>query len=194
MAISEALAPVKQAALKSSLGHYPAVFAILDCVEFGLPQSLEGGIRSEMASFSHLVLRSEPRAMIQTMFLGRIDTERLERTRRLPDLATATIAAVRGVLDQSRDKAEALAAAGFADFGEAEPVRSRLTPGYWIDSDDPRAAAARDVLKRINETVEPLGRGRSDEERRVADFATVTRAGFPAYLGGPFVLASLRRM
>ena len=77
--VSAALAPVRRAALQASLGHYPAVFAILDCVEFGLPQSLEGGIRSEMTSFVHLVLRPEPRAMIQTMFIGRVDYERLER-------------------------------------------------------------------------------------------------------------------
>ena len=76
---SAALEPVRSAALEASLGHYPAVFAILDCVEFGLPQSFEGGMRSEMTSFSHLVLRPEPRAMIQTMFLGRVDYERLER-------------------------------------------------------------------------------------------------------------------
>jgi 3-hydroxyacyl-CoA dehydrogenase/enoyl-CoA hydratase/3-hydroxybutyryl-CoA epimerase len=191
--VVQALTPVKRAALKSSLGHYPAVFAILDCVEFGLPQSFEGGIRSEMTSFSHLVLRAEPRAMVQTMFLGRVDSERLERAGQTPDLVPATIAAVRAVLDDSRDKREALAAAGFSGFGEAEPVRSRMTSGYWIDSDEQSAADARDILARIGAAVEPLGRGRSQEELRVADFAAVARAGFPAYLGGPFVFASIRR-
>jgi 3-hydroxyacyl-CoA dehydrogenase/enoyl-CoA hydratase/3-hydroxybutyryl-CoA epimerase len=189
--VSETLAGVKEAALRSSLGHYPAVFAILDCVEFGLPQSFEGGIRSEMTSFSHLVLRDEPRAMIQTMFLGRIDSERLERAGQFPDLAPATIAAVSGVLERNQDKAGALAAAGFLGHGEAEPVRARLTPGYWVDSGDPRAASAREVLERIIETVRPLSVDRSDEELRVADYWAVTKAGFPAYLGGPFAL--LRR-
>ena len=168
------------------------VFAILDCVEFGLPQSFEGGMRSEMTSFSQLILRDEPRAMIQTMFLGRIDAERLEREGRMPDLAPATVVAVRNALDQNRDQADTLAAAGFSGFGEAAPVRARLTSGFWIDSDDPRAVASRAILERMIQAVRPLGEGRSEEELRVADFAAVTQASFPAYLGGPFAFASLR--
>lgn len=183
--VSAALAPVRRAALQTSLGHYPAVFAILDCVEFGLPQSLEGGIRSEMTSFVHLVLRPEPRAMIQTMFIGRLDYERLERKGQLPEIVERTIAAVRGELDRSRGDAAALAAAGFAGMGEAAPARQRCLPGYWIDSDDARARIARAALARIGEAVRPLGAGRSEEELRIADYAAVRQAGYPAYLGGP---------
>ena len=183
--VSAALAPVRRAALQTSLGHYPAVFAILDCVEFGLPQSLEGGIRSEMTSFVHLVLRPEPRAMIQTMFIGRLDYERLERKGQLPEIVERTIAAVRGELDRSRGDAAALAAAGFAGMGEAAPARQRCLPGYWIDSDDARARIARSTLARIGEAVRPLGAGRSEEELRIADYAAVRQAGYPAYLGGP---------
>ena len=84
-AVSAALGPVRRVALEKSLGHYPALFAILDCVEFGLPQSFDGAIRSEMTSFTHLILRPEPRAMIQTLFLGRVDYERLERKGQLPE-------------------------------------------------------------------------------------------------------------
>ena len=183
--VSAALAPVRRAALQTSLGHYPAVFAILDCVEFGLPQSLEGGIRSEMTSFVHLVLRPEPRAMIQTMFIGRLDYERLERKGQLPEIVERTIAAVRGELDRSRGDAAALAAAGFAGMGEAAPARQRCLPGHWIDSDDARARIARAALARIGEAVRPLGAGRSEEELRIADYAAVRQAGYPAYLGGP---------
>ena len=183
--VSAALAPVRRAALQTSLGHYPAVFAILDCVEFGLPQSLEGGIRSEMTSFVHLVLRPEPRAMIQTMFIGRLDYERLERKGQLPEIVERTIAAVRGELDRSRGDAAALAASGFAGMGEAAPARQRCLPGYWIDSDDARARIARAALARIGEAVRPLGAGRSEEELRIADYAAVRQAGYPAYLGGP---------
>ena len=186
--VSAALEPVRRAALKSSLGHYPAVFAILDCVEFGLPQSLEGGIRSEMASFVELVLRPEPRAMIQTMFLGRVDYERLERKGRLPDLVEQTVAAVRAELKANPQHAAALAAAGFAGMGEAAPLRERRLPGYWLESDDPRAEIARGALARISAALAPLGHGRSEEESRVADYAAVRQAGYPAYLGGPFRL------
>jgi 3-hydroxyacyl-CoA dehydrogenase / enoyl-CoA hydratase / 3-hydroxybutyryl-CoA epimerase len=183
---SAALMPIRRAALKTSLGHYPAIFAILDCVEFGLPQSLEGGIRSEMTSFTHLVLRPEPRAMIQTMFLGRVDYEKLERKQQLPDLVERTVAAVRAELERAESQSAALAAAGFAGHGEAEPVRLREEPGYWIEDDDPRALKALATLKRMRDAVAPLAAGRTDEELRVADYAAVRQAGYPAYLGGPF--------
>ena len=188
--VSAALAPARRAALKTSLGHYPAVFAILDCVEFGLPQSIEGGIRSEMATFVDLVLRPEPRAMVQTMFLGRVDYERLERKGQLPDLVEKTVSAVRTALDADARHLPALAAAGFAGLGEVAPLRARRLPGYWLDGGDPRAIAARAALARIEAAVAPLRQGRSDEELRVADYAAVRQAGYPGYLGGPFAFAS----
>ena len=188
--VSAALAPVKRAMLKTSLGHYPALFAILDCVEYGLPQSFEGGIRSEMTSFAHLVLRPEPRAMIQTMFLGRVDFERLERNQQLPDVVEKTVAAVRAVLSDSKEDMGALAAAGFASPAGADCVREHVRPGYWIESDDARAAQALAALKRIHDAVAPLAVGRSDEDLRVADYAAVRKASYPAYLGGPFAFRS----
>jgi 3-hydroxyacyl-CoA dehydrogenase/enoyl-CoA hydratase/3-hydroxybutyryl-CoA epimerase len=191
--VSAALEPIRRAALKSSLGHYPAVFAILDCVEFGLPQSLEGGIRSEMTSFVHLVLRPEPRAMIQTMFLGRVDYERLERKGQLPDLVEKTVGAVRAELERSRKHASALAVGGFTGLGDATPARDRRLTGYWIDGDDPRAASVRDVLAGISAAIAPLAEGRSDEDLRIADYAAVRQAGYPAYLGGPYAFAAARR-
>jgi 3-hydroxyacyl-CoA dehydrogenase/enoyl-CoA hydratase/3-hydroxybutyryl-CoA epimerase len=187
--VSAALEPARKAALKTSLGHYPAVFAILDCVEFGLPQGIEGGIRSEMATFVDLVLRPEPRAMVQTMFLGRVDYERLERKGQLPDFVEKIISVVRQELG---DDAPALAAAGFAGFGEAAPQRERRLPGYWLDGEHPHARAARETLAKISAAVAPLGQGRSDEELRVADYAAVRLAGYPAYLGGPFAFGTAR--
>ncbi len=188
--VSAALAPVKRAMLKTSLGHYPALFAILDCIEYGLPQSFEGAIRSEMTSFSHLVLRPEPRAMIQTMFLGRVDFERLERKQELPDLVERTVSAVRAVVSEPTSDAAALAAAGFKSPASAEIARERVRPGYWVESDDPQARRALAALRRIHDAVAPLAEGRTDEELRVADYGAVRRAGFPAYLGGPFAFMS----
>jgi 3-hydroxyacyl-CoA dehydrogenase / enoyl-CoA hydratase / 3-hydroxybutyryl-CoA epimerase len=189
--VSAALAPVRRAALESSLGHYPAVFAILDCVEFGLPQSFEGGVRSEMTSFSHLVLRPEPRAMIQTMFLGRVDAERLERRDALPKIAASAVALVKSEIEKAGGSAPALAAAGFRGLGKAEPLREREAPGYWIEGDDARALAALAVLQRIHDAARSLAAGESDEALRVADYAAVTQAGYPAYLGGPFAFHSV---
>jgi len=190
--VSAALAPTKHAMLKTSLGHYPALFAILDCVEYGLPQSFEGGIRSEMTSFSHLVLRPEPRAMIQTMFLGRVDYERLERKKQLPDLVEKTVAAVRSALSDAKEEADALMAAGFEGSAAVDVLRERVQPGYWIESEDARAAQALAALKRIHDAVAPLVVGRADEDLRVADYAAVRQAGYPAYLGGPFAFRSAK--
>jgi len=58
------LPPARQSILATTLGHYPAPLAILDCVEFGLAQCFDGAIRSEMAIFAHLIQRSEARNMI----------------------------------------------------------------------------------------------------------------------------------
>ena len=189
--VSAALEPTRRAALALSLGHYPAVFAILDCVEFGLPQSFEGAIRSEMTSFSHLVLRPEPRAMIQTMFLGRVDYERLERKGELPEVARKVVRLVKGEVERA-GAAPALAAAGFASLERPSPLRERQQPGYWIESDANAARAALAALQRIHEAARPLAAGESDEALRVADYAAVTQAGYPAYLGGPFSFRSER--
>ena len=193
--MSAALAPVRRAALEKSLGHYPALFAILDCVEFGLPQSFDGAIRSEMTSFTHLILRPEPRAMIQTLFLGRVDYERLERKGQLPDLVGKVVAAVRAVLDREKTDTEALAAAGFEGLRRRSASSlcvSANNPGYWIDGDDPRAARSLAILKQIHAAVAPLAEGRTAEELRVADYAAIRQTGYPGYLGGPFAFAAGR--
>ncbi len=192
--VSAALASAKREALGKSLGHYPALFAILDCVEFGLPQSFEGAIRSEMTSFTHLILRPEPRAMIQTLFLGRVDYERMERNSELPDVVGKAVAAVRMVLDRAKADAGALAAAGFTGHvgQSASPLRERERPGYWVESDDARAARALAVLRDIRDAVTPLAEGRAAEELRVADYAVIRQTGYPGYLGGPFSFKSTR--
>jgi 3-hydroxyacyl-CoA dehydrogenase/enoyl-CoA hydratase/3-hydroxybutyryl-CoA epimerase len=188
--VSAALEPVRRAAIEGSLGHYPAIFAILDCVEFGLPQSFEGAIRSEMTSFSHLILRPEPRAMIQTMFLGRVDFERLERKHELPEVAQAAAALVKAEVEKASGESAALAAAGFAGVGKAAPLRVCLQPGYWIEGDDEPARSALAVLRRIHDAAQHLAAGQSEEALRVADYAAVTQSGYPAYLGGPFAFRS----
>ncbi len=190
--VSAALEPHRRRAVEASLGHYPAIFAILDCVEFGLPQSFEGAIRSEMTSFSHLVLRPEPRAMIQTMFLGRIDYERLDRGHDLPEVARAAVALVKSELEKSGEAASALAAAGVGGLGKSPPIRDRRQPGYWVEADDPPARSALAVLRRIRDAAQVLAAGQSEEALRVADYAAVTQAGYPAYLGGPFSFHSER--
>jgi 3-hydroxyacyl-CoA dehydrogenase / enoyl-CoA hydratase / 3-hydroxybutyryl-CoA epimerase len=87
--------------------HNPSHAAILDCVEFGLPQCFDGAIRSEMSIFAHLIQRPEPRNMIQTLFLGKTDHDRAVRTGELPGFIAKAVEVAR---DAGND-AEAIAAA-----------------------------------------------------------------------------------
>jgi 3-hydroxyacyl-CoA dehydrogenase / enoyl-CoA hydratase / 3-hydroxybutyryl-CoA epimerase len=190
--VSTKLAPVRTEILRNTLGHYPAPLAILDCVEFGLPQTFEGAIRSEMTFFAQLIQRPEPRNMIQTQFLGKTDYDRRAKRQALPAFIAEVISAVQTVLDQSKSEASALAAAGFTKTGvhESKPVRDRAMLGYWVDGagNDARRTAVRAVLDRINSAVAPWAGAHSAEDLRVADYAIVQSTGYPVYLGGPFSL------
>ena len=83
--------------LTETLGHYPAPLAILDCVEQGFPQSFDAAIRTEMNIFAKLIQRREPRNMIRTLFLGRLDHERLKKNGMNPRVVDA-VAAISRVL------------------------------------------------------------------------------------------------
>ncbi|HEX9213304.1 MAG TPA: enoyl-CoA hydratase-related protein [Bradyrhizobium sp.] len=179
--------------LAETLGHYPASSAILDCVEQGLPQDFDTAIRTEMQIFAKLIQRREPRNMIRTLFLGRLDYERLKKKGMKPEImeAVAAVSKVLGVhSERGKELSEAFARAGFrveqpcrADFDGhiADAV-------YWHD-DEPRTWG-KDLLRaRLvdAEAAAAVWRGRLDEsERRAADYVLVTQAGFPAYLGGLF--------
>jgi 3-hydroxyacyl-CoA dehydrogenase/enoyl-CoA hydratase/3-hydroxybutyryl-CoA epimerase len=198
--VSTALAPVRAKVLAATLGHYPAPLAILDCVEFGLPQCFDGAIRSEMAIFAHLIQRPEPRNMIQTMFLGKTDYDRLSRKGEMPGYATGIVAAVRSIVEQAGIGTDALAAVGFTttDAVGVAPLRHHALPGYWVDGKDDdrgdrRRTDALALLTRIGEAVAPLGAQHTPEQLRIADYAVVRELGYPAYLGGPFAFARKQR-
>ena len=116
--------------------------------------------------------------MIQTMFLGRVDYERRERKGQLPDGRGET--GRRGAGDAGarprRARRRRLRRHGRGGAG----ARARALPGHWIAGDDARAARARATLARIGEAVRPLAEGRSAEALRVADYAAVRQAGYPA--------------
>jgi 3-hydroxyacyl-CoA dehydrogenase / enoyl-CoA hydratase / 3-hydroxybutyryl-CoA epimerase len=76
--------------------HNPALSAILDCVEYGLPQCFDGAVRSEMSIFAQLIQRPEPRNMIQTLFLGKTDHDRAVRKGELPGFIADAVTAARG--------------------------------------------------------------------------------------------------
>ncbi len=85
--------------------HNPALAAILDCIEFGLPQCFDGAIRSEMSIFAQLIQRPEPRNMIQTLFLGKTDYDRMIRKDASPPFIADVIAAVNAVPGDRDDPA-----------------------------------------------------------------------------------------
>lgn len=179
--------------LAETLGHYPAPLAILDCVEQGFPQDFDSAIRTEMQIFAKLIQRREPRNMIRTLFLGRLDYERLKKKGMNPQI-TEAVAAISKVLgahsERGKELSDAFARAGFrveqprrADFDGrvADAV-------YWHD-DEPRTWG-KDLLRARLADAEAAAAGwrtQLDEaERRAADYVLVTQAGFPAYLGGLF--------
>jgi 3-hydroxyacyl-CoA dehydrogenase/enoyl-CoA hydratase/3-hydroxybutyryl-CoA epimerase len=179
--------------LAETLGHYPALSAILDCVEQGLPQDFDMAIRTEMQIFAKLIQRREPRNMIRTLFLGRLDYERMKKKGANPRI-TEAVAAVSEVLgvqsERGKELAEAFARAGFRgeqthkvefDGGVAGAV-------YWHD-DEPRTWGKELLRARLADAEAAAAGWRSqldESERRAADYVLVTQAGFPAYLGGLF--------
>jgi 3-hydroxyacyl-CoA dehydrogenase/enoyl-CoA hydratase/3-hydroxybutyryl-CoA epimerase len=197
--INAVLAPVRRRILQETLGHYPAPLAILDCVEFGLVQCFDGAIRSEMAIFSHLIQRTEPRNMIQTLFTGRTEYERLARKSDAAsaDFVLPIVDLVRRSVSADAEATAALAAAGFAVTGAAavDPVRDRALPGLWIDAadTDPRKATVLAVLQHITTGIKPWRERLTRDQQRIADYAAVKEAGYPAYLGGPFAFAARER-
>ena len=177
--------------LTETLGHYPAPLAILDCVEQGFPQSFNAAIRTEMNIFAKLIQRREPRNMIRTLFLGRLDHERLKKNGINPKVAEA-VAAISRVLGVQSERGEELvqsfARAGFrVDQAQKPAFDGRISgASYWFD-DEPKTWGKELLRARLAEAEDVAAgwRPQLDEaERRAADYLLVTKEGFPAYLGG----------
>ena len=179
--------------LAETLGHYPAPLSILECVEHGCAQSFEAAIRTEMRIFVKLIGRREPRNMIRTLFLGRLDQERLKKNgmNRSVDAAVAAIVHLLGHQSQpDSELSESLARAGFrVDRAQKVAFDGKISgPIYWFD-DEPKTRGKELLRARLAEADAVAGRWRlklSQAERRAADYLLVTQEGFPAYLGGLF--------
>ncbi|MFB9269744.1 enoyl-CoA hydratase-related protein [Bradyrhizobium erythrophlei] len=177
--------------LAETLGHYPAPLAILDCVEQGFPQAFDTAIRTEMQIFARLIQRREPRNMIRTLFLGRLDHDRLKKNGLSPKV-TQAVAAVLNVLDAQSERGQELSDA-FARAGfRVEPrwkvgFDGRIAGAtYWLD-DEPKSWGKELLRARLTEAGAVAARWRAEldeAERRAADYLLVTQGGFPGYLGG----------
>jgi 3-hydroxyacyl-CoA dehydrogenase/enoyl-CoA hydratase/3-hydroxybutyryl-CoA epimerase len=167
--------------LARMLGHEPAPLAILDCVELGLMQPLDGAIRAEMSVFARLIQRPEPRNMIRTMFLGKQAYDKaardggiLERVERLAEVATARVAdhvAATPILRQ----------AGFRPGADApSPVQLSVGADFWFVG-NPEAARA---VAALAVDLAHLTTGLDPAALLQADHAVVRSGTIPAYLGG----------
>jgi 3-hydroxyacyl-CoA dehydrogenase / enoyl-CoA hydratase / 3-hydroxybutyryl-CoA epimerase len=196
--VSALVAASRAKVLAETFGHYPAPLAILDCVEQGFPQNFDAAIRTEMKIFAELIQRREPRNMIRTLFLGRLDHERLKKKGMNPKVveAVAAIARVVGAQSESdQELSEAFARAGFRVNGGQRAVFDGRIPGaaYWFD-EEPQTRGKELLRARLADAEAAAARWRpefDEAERRAADYLLVTQKGFPAYLGGLFA-AGLR--
>jgi len=179
--------------LAETLGHYPAPLSILECVEQGYGQSFDAAIRTEMEIFAKLIQRREPRNMIRTLFLGRLDHDRLKKSGMNPRVgqAVAAVARVFGIQsERGKEFSESFARAGFRGDPAQKPAFDGKISGpvYWFD-DEPKTSGKELLRARLAEAEAVAARWRSqlnESERRAADYLLVTQEGFPAYLGGLF--------
>ena len=118
--------------------------------------------------------------MIQSLFLAKTDYDRRQKRDEMPPFVSKAVAAAQSIAAVSTN---GLASAGFVGGGAA-PVRERAEHGYWVDTD--AGAPARAILESISDAVLAIAPGLSPDDRRLADYAVVRDAGYPAYLGGPF--------
>jgi 3-hydroxyacyl-CoA dehydrogenase/enoyl-CoA hydratase/3-hydroxybutyryl-CoA epimerase len=180
--------------LADTLGHYPAPLAILDCVSQGLPQPFDDAIRTEMQIFSKLIQRREPRNMIRTMFLGRLDHDRFRKAGGIPPPIEEAVAAVSQTLQIGANEdpvlAEAFARAGFR--GQVTPAQAFdgviSQAAFWSEA-EPVTDGKLALRERLAKACVVAGKWRarlSEDERRAADYLLVKNAGFPAYMGGVF--------
>jgi 3-hydroxyacyl-CoA dehydrogenase/enoyl-CoA hydratase/3-hydroxybutyryl-CoA epimerase len=184
--------------LADTLGHYPAPLAILDCVRHGLPQPFDDAIRTEMRIFSKLIQRREPRNMIRTLFLGRLDHDRLRKAGGIAAAVEQAVAAVSQTLQADRDGdselVNAFARAGFRGMpAPAAPFDGDIAQaGFWLDAEPVTAgkSALRERLARAGVVADKWRSRLSKEEQRAADYLLVKEFGFPAYMGGVFAQAN----
>lgn len=185
---------------------YPAPFAILDCIRGGIGKAMDRAIEWEMTVFAGLIQRPEPRNMIQTLFLGKLDHDKRAKAGALPEQLDAVKAVVLGALrfeiERVGDEALADAALAFLGLGKAvpaietaTPVEAPLSPAsgqghFWFENsqDRPeRALAARLLVASV--LVATAAAPATEADQRVIDYALVSGLGYPAYVGGPLALA-----
>ena len=187
------IARKRESVLAETLGHYPAPLAILDCVDQGLPQPFDAAIRTEMQIFSKLIQRREPRNMIRTLFLGRLDHDRLRKTGGIPAPVEQAVAAVSEALKAGAAAdptlADAFVRAGFHGPSNAPAFDGVIAQSaFWLEA-EPVTDGKRALRERLTRAYAAADKWRasfSEDQRRAADYLLVKNHGFPAYMAGAF--------
>ncbi len=205
--VSARLAELRRAREEETGGHYPAITAILDCVEFGMPLAMDDAVSKEIDIFADLIKRPEPRDMISSLFLGKQIWQKQCKADALPKAYDAIAAAITRAWADVAARFEPKAVESAAHWarlttpmptdGQARPVPAEVlgehqgiaATGTWIDApqgQDQIIAGA--LLGAAVVAALENGRELDPDSRRAADFHSINAAGFPAYLGGPFAL------
>lgn len=167
--------------LARMLGHEPAPLAILDCIELGLMQPLDGAIRSEMAVFARLIQRPEPRNMIHTMFLGKQAADKVRRGGGIGPMVETVLAQATAAIEAAVAECPALRKAGFSGGkGVTAPVQSAVGEDFWFSSQPGLRSAIGALAVRLG----ALAANLSDEQLLQLDHLICVQGSIPAYAGG----------
>lgn len=187
--VSQAIAAARSKVLAETGGHVPAPLAILDCVERGLPKPMDAAILEELEVLSDLIKRPEPRNMIQTLFLGKQDYDKRRKAGTLPDFVGAVVADIAKVLASAdEDQKQQAGLAGAAPLASPSADWNRRD-GIWYEA--PETAAERKsagLIRKIADVAKRHADQLGEDDKRLADYATVKELGLPGYAGGPFAL------
>lgn len=167
--------------LARMLGHEPAPLAILDCVELGLMQPIDGAIRSEMSIFAQLIQRTEPRNMIRTMFLGKQAAEKSRRAGGPGATVVEAIAAAGAIVRTAVATTPDLRRVGLlGNEASLAPVRTRAARDLWLMHQPQLLAQVAALAERLASVQSRL----NDEDMLEADYLLASQRIIPAYLGG----------
>jgi 3-hydroxyacyl-CoA dehydrogenase/enoyl-CoA hydratase/3-hydroxybutyryl-CoA epimerase len=159
-----------------------------------LPQPFNEAIRTEMQIFAKLIQRREPRNMIRTLFLGRLDHDRFRKAGGIPASVEEAVATVSAVLDAKGEAGteltNALVRAGFqGPLGLTSTFDGLVAQtSFWLEA-EPDTGGKRALRERLAHAYAVADKWRnnfSEDQRRAADYLLVKKHGFPAYLGGVF--------
>ena len=185
-ASADHIASVRTRELARMLGHEPAPLAILDCVELGLMQPMDGAIRSEIAVFARLIQRPEPRNMIRAMFFGKQAFDKAARADAVPAEVLDAKDRSEAIIRKAAVSCPNLYRAGFLTGNAGNPVQADIGEDFWFRSEPGVTAAIRNILAETAAVTREF-----DAERLLLlDYTLAADGIIPPYLGGLSGLSS----